>query len=47
MSTLSKFKSFRARRNERMAHRVMIKREIENSNDVYRRDMMLYTNRLM
>ena len=48
MNTLTKFKSFRARRDERAAHRMMLKRELATrSEHNLGRDLIMYQNRLM
>ncbi|GAA4915468.1 hypothetical protein [Stackebrandtia albiflava] len=47
MSTIAKFKSYRRRRAELAATRVMQRRDFQPHNDTTRMEMLLYTNRIM
>lgn len=47
MSTMNRFKTFRARNAERAAHRAMMKHEYNSAKDFAQRDVLLYTSRLM
>lgn len=47
VSTIAKFKSYRRRRAELAATRVMQRRDFQPHNDTTRMEMLLYTNRIM
>lgn len=47
MNTLAKFKNYRQRRAELTATRIQQSRNARSANENARREMLLYTNRMM
>jgi|GEM_PF-3704467 len=47
MSTIAKFKNFRQRRAEQAAHRIVQRRSFESAHEAARREMLLYSNRVL
>ncbi|WP_415648471.1 hypothetical protein [Stackebrandtia soli] len=46
MSTLDKFRNYRQRRSEMLAHRAMTRRELDNPAEAARAEMLLFSNRM-